>query len=118
MSSRLVKALVAVILLLAIGTTIYHQIEGWSWVDSFYFTGVSLLTIGYGDLTPTHDLSKILTVIFGFAAISVGLYALTAVAEEIERRFHRIQMTLPFTHPAPTPAEEPESKVRKIAEAN
>lgn len=117
MSHRLYRALLGVLLLMVSGTLVYHKLEGWHWIDSFYFTGVTLLTLGYGDLTPTHDLSKILTVVFGFASISVGFYALTAVAEEIEKRFHRIQApNWPFTPPEPPKAKKTEpSTPKKIA---
>jgi hypothetical protein len=35
-----------------VGTWFYHTVEGWSWVDSFYFTMVTLATVGYGDFSP------------------------------------------------------------------
>ena len=41
------------ILVLATGTVVYHFVEDWSWVDSFYFSSVALTTVGFGDLTPT-----------------------------------------------------------------
>ncbi|MBI4022674.1 two pore domain potassium channel family protein [Candidatus Berkelbacteria bacterium] len=86
MSRRLQRALLIILLLLVTGTIVFHELENWSWVDSFYFTGVSILTIGYGDLTPSHDLSKIATVILGFAAVGVGFYALTTIGHELHKR--------------------------------
>lgn len=94
-------ALWAMALLLLAGTVLFHQIEGWSWVDSFYFTGVSLLTIGYGDLTPTHDLSKILTVVLGFGAISTAFYAFATIGDAIHHRISKLGDHLPFTHSDP-----------------
>lgn len=98
MSQPVTVAIWAMMLLLLSGTVLFHQIEGWRWVDSFYFTGVSLLTIGYGDLTPTHDLSKILTVVFGFGAISTAFYAFATVGAAINHRISRLSDQLPFTH--------------------
>ena len=52
-----------------IGTGLYHWLEGWSWVDSFYFVIITLTTIGYGDLTPTTSLTKFITVFYGLNGI-------------------------------------------------
>ncbi len=56
---------------LSIGTVVYHFMEDWTWVDSFYFSSVTLTTVGFGDLTPTSDLSKIFTVFYIFGGISL-----------------------------------------------
>lgn len=76
----------AVIVLFFIGTLAYHQLEGWSYTDSFYFTGVTLTTIGYGDLHPTTDPSKIFTVFFAIAGIGVLLATLTFLGQYFLQR--------------------------------
>ena len=68
------------VVLLAFGTVLYNSIEGWSFVDSFYFTATTLTTIGYGDIVPTHDLSKLVTVAFALSGVATFLYALGAVS--------------------------------------
>jgi voltage-gated potassium channel len=55
------------------GTVFYRVVEGWSWVDSFYFCTVTLATVGYGDLAPTKDVSKLFTagyILTGFGVIA------------------------------------------------
>ena len=75
------------VLVLLIGTLAYHNLEGWGYVDSFYFTGMTMTTVGYGDLHPTTDLSKIFTVFFAFAGVGVSLFALSLIAAQyFERR--------------------------------
>lgn len=81
-----VEAIIALTGLLATGTWIFRALEGWSWVDSFYFTGATLLTIGYGDLVPTNDFSKVLVVIFGFLAIGTFLYALSFIGAAVHKK--------------------------------
>ena len=59
----------ATLIVVAAGTVFYRIIEHWSWVDSLYFTVVTLTTVGYGDLTPHTDAGKLFTVFY----ILVGL---------------------------------------------
>jgi len=55
-------------------------LEGWGVGDSLYFTFVTGLTIGYGDLTPHRALSRVLAVVIGFAGIVLtGLIAAVIV---------------------------------------
>ncbi len=76
----------AIFALLALGTVVFSYIEGWNLVDSFYFVTMTATTVGYGDFTPTHALSKIITVIYSLAIIPFILYAFTAIAKyEVER---------------------------------
>jgi hypothetical protein len=61
------------ILIILIGTAIYHWLERWDWLDSFYFVMITLTTIGYGDFSPTTPLTKIITVFYGMNGIIVLL---------------------------------------------
>src|SRR5258708_1557549 len=55
-------------------------LEGWRVTDALYFTFVTGLTIGYGDLTPHHAISRILAIVIGFAGILLtGLIAAVIV---------------------------------------
>ncbi len=79
--------------LLTLGTVVYHFIEDWSWVDSFYFSAIAVTTVGFGDLAPTTDFTKIFTVFYVFAGISlIGVVLnerLRRHATHIGRRRHR-----------------------------
>ena len=59
------------VMVFALGTVVYHIIEDWSWVDSFYFSSVTLTTVGFGDLAPSSDLSKLFTVFYLFIGIAL-----------------------------------------------
>jgi hypothetical protein len=80
--------------MLVIGAVFYQIVEGWGWVNSFYFCAVTLSTVGYGDLHPTTDLGKIFTIFYCVAGIGIvttfvsNLAARTAVRiqQRVERR--------------------------------
>lgn len=57
--------------LLALGTIVYHYVEDWSWVDSLYFSTVAVTTVGFGDLAPTTDGSKLFTVVYVLTGIGI-----------------------------------------------
>lgn len=56
---------------LGVGTVVYRLLEDWSWVDSFYFSTVALTTVGFGDLAPSTDASKLFTVFYIFSGVSL-----------------------------------------------
>jgi hypothetical protein len=61
----------AVVFVLALGTVVYHYLEDWSWVDAFYFSAVAGSTVGFGDLSPTTNGSKLFTVLYIFSAMAI-----------------------------------------------
>jgi len=58
---------------IALGTIVYHYIEGWSWLDSLYFSVITLTTIGYGDFSPQTDLGKIFTLLYIVVGVALIL---------------------------------------------
>ena len=65
-----ILAAAAVILILA-ATVAYRLLEDWSWVDSLYFSVVAVTTVGFGDLTPSTDASKLFTVAYVLVGITI-----------------------------------------------
>jgi voltage-gated potassium channel Kch len=84
--------LLLLIVILCSGTLFYHDIEGWSWLDSLYFSVVTITTVGYGDLTPHTPIGKIFTMVYlllgiGILFTFVGLIARHAVEENKDKPF-------------------------------
>ncbi|MCA9919003.1 MAG: two pore domain potassium channel family protein [Anaerolineales bacterium] len=64
----------SVMLILLAGTWFYHAVEGWSWLDAFYFSVITLTTVGYGDFSPQTSIGKIFTIVY----IVLGLGVLSS----------------------------------------
>ncbi len=55
------------------GTSWYHFIEGWSWIDSAYMTMSTLATVGFGEIHPLDEKSRLFTIFLIFmGAITIG----------------------------------------------
>ena len=66
-----------IVMIMVLGLIIGFR-EGWTIGDSLYFSFITGFTIGYGDITPTYPLTKLLSVIlagvgFLFTGILVGI---------------------------------------------
>lgn len=63
-----------------IGTIVFRYLEGWAWVDAFYFSVISLTTVGYGDFVPTDPLTKVLSVIYILSGIGMLFSLIDVIA--------------------------------------
>lgn len=61
------------VFVIALGAGVYHWLEGWSWLDSFYFVVITLTTFGYGDFAPTTPLTKLITIFYSLNGIIILL---------------------------------------------
>lgn len=76
---KLIYPVSVILILLTIGTIYLHSNESWSYVDSFYFSTITLTTVGYGDLAPTKDSTKIFVSIYAIFGIGIMLYVLGSI---------------------------------------
>ena len=69
-------------MLLLAGTLIFMIIEDLTLVDAFYFSFITLATIGYGDISPATDIGKIVTVIYGIAGLGIMAALISSIASQ------------------------------------
>lgn len=70
---KILTLIAMVLMIIAGGTVFFHHVEGWSWLDSYFFTVVTLSTVGYGELVPSTPLGKIGTTVF--ILVGLGIFA-------------------------------------------
>lgn len=70
---ELIIGAITLILLFVSATVWYKFVEGWSWLDAFYMTVITLATVGYGETRPLGDRGRLFTiVIIVLGIISIG----------------------------------------------
>jgi hypothetical protein len=85
--SQVSAAIVSIIFWITVGTVVFHTIENWTWIQALYFSVVTLATIGYGDLHPTTDLSRLITVIYILFAVAAAVSAISIIGtHRVEKR--------------------------------
>lgn len=63
------------------GTVGYVMLEGMSIGDGLYLTALTITTVGYGDIVPTHPMGRAFTVVLVFTSVGFVLYAFSKFAE-------------------------------------
>lgn len=72
------------------GTVFYRFVEDLRWIDSLYFSVITLTTVGYGDFSPTTNAGKIFTIFYVLVGIGIFVALVTEIAGHlIEEREDR-----------------------------
>lgn len=76
--------LVALVLCIALLVFFVGKLEGWSRIDTFYYTCITATTVGYGDFAPSRNRSKLPAIPVAFSGllltvviVAIALNALT-----------------------------------------
>jgi voltage-gated potassium channel len=62
--ARIRLGIAAVGAAVAIGTIVFHVLEGWSIVDSLYVSAQTLTTVGFGDIVPRTVYGRVFATVF------------------------------------------------------
>lgn len=90
-AAKISAAISTLIVLSGIGTVGFHHFEHWNWTQSLYFTVSTLTTVGYGDLAPTNDASRLFATIFIMFGVAAAITALGVIgAAYLDRRTSRL----------------------------
>lgn len=90
--TQLIVAVSGLQILLIGGTVLFHILEDWTWIQSFYFTVVTLTTVGYGDLAPSNDTTRLFVSFFILIGVTYTVGALGIIsAGYLNRRSSKLE---------------------------
>jgi voltage-gated potassium channel len=81
--ARLRMGVMAVVSAIALGTVVFHLLEGWSILDSLYVTAQTVTTVGFGDLAPRTLRGRLFATFFMMVGVGIVLYSLTSAVQSI-----------------------------------
>ena len=90
-SFNLTVAILALAVVIAIGTLGYVVLENWRVLDALYMTIITLATIGYQEVHPLSDAGRIFTMILIVVGVGIVAVVFGKVAQHlVDRQFFRL----------------------------
>lgn len=81
--TKIYLAITLLVLVICTGVLGFKIISGYSWVDAIYMTVITITTVGFGEVQPLDDSSKIFTVFLILSSVVIVGYALSIITEYI-----------------------------------
>ena len=83
------RAVLAVALTaIAAGTVFYRFVEDLRWIDSLYFSVITISTVGYGDIAPDTVAGKVFTMVYVIVGIGVFVALVSTIAHHLIEAKH------------------------------
>ena len=86
--TKIYTAVFLLVVIMLIGVIGYIMISGYSWIDALYMTVITMTTVGFGEVVPLDDESKIFTIFLILGSIVIVGYALSVITEYILSKDH------------------------------
>jgi hypothetical protein len=99
-SFRFWSFLVGLALVVCGGTLVFAMVEHFSLVDAFYFTVVTITTVGFGDLHPVTPTGKVLAVFLILTGVGIFTAMVASAADmilsrrETQQRLEKLNMVI------------------------
>ncbi len=81
--SKIYLALALCVGIIATGTCGYMLIEGYTFVEAFYMSVITISSVGFGEIKPLSDTGRIFTTFIIITGIGLPAYAGHAVVESL-----------------------------------
>ena len=96
-SARLKYGAALLFFVFTFGTLGFHFIEGWSYLDAFFMTLITITTIGYQEIHPLTETGKVFDIFVIFLGVGSAAYVFASftrfiVEGEMQRYFGRLRL--------------------------
>ncbi|WP_353778197.1 NAD-binding protein [Winogradskyella sp. 3972H.M.0a.05] len=81
--SKMYTAVMLLLILLCIGVLGFRFISGYTWIDAIYMTVITITTVGFGEVQPLDEFSKIFTIFLILTSVIILGYAIKVITEYI-----------------------------------
>ncbi|MCK8481363.1 potassium channel family protein [Psychroserpens algicola] len=70
-------------IILIIGVLGFKMMSNYTWIDALYMTVITITTVGFGEVQPLDDNTKVFTIFLILASVIILGYAITVITEYI-----------------------------------
>ncbi len=81
--TKIYTAVFLLIILLIIGVIGFKSMSGYTWIDALYMTVITITTVGFQEVHPLDDTTKIFTIFLILTSVFILGYALSVITEYI-----------------------------------
>ncbi len=100
-SKSLAKVCISLFLIffvILVGSLVYQHEEGWSGNESFYFVVITILTIGYGDISPKKESTRTFSIFFILSCVIIFATAIHNIGDALmEAKQDRLQQLIIYS---------------------
>lgn len=83
LQSKITGAILLLILVFLVGSFGFALFFGYTWIDAFYMTVITITTVGFGELHPMSPVEKMFTSFLILSSIFIVGYAISVISEYI-----------------------------------
>lgn len=81
--SKINIAIILLIVLLIVGVVGFRILTNYGWIDALYMTVITITTVGFGEVKPLDEESKIFTIFLILTSVVIVGYAIKVITEYI-----------------------------------
>lgn len=81
--SKIYTAVFFLLLIIVTGTLGYRLLSGYTWIDALYMTVITVTTVGFREVHPTDDFTKVFTIFLIVFSVFIFAYAISVITEYI-----------------------------------